>query len=110
MIKIDGFKRHAYTLLIDGNDGEEQLVIITSSGQNGQTAITVVSVQVDLGMKVLVNHEHWISTYREGSDLIQKLRQVIRTWVIGGIPPTGGEMREQYAIIERILNKDIDHV
>lgn len=110
MIKIDGYKRHAYTLLIDGNDGEEQLVIITSSGQNGETVITVVRVQVDLGMEVIVYREYWTSCYKEGSDMISKLRQIMQDWVAGGIPPTEYELAKEYATINEILSKEIEHV
>lgn len=48
-MRITGIKTHNYTFMVDGNGGEEQLVLVASSGQNGQTSFAWITTRVDLG-------------------------------------------------------------
>ncbi len=65
---------HAYTLIADGNNGEEQLVISSSYGQSGTVALVVVHMAVDGGSQVLWND-------RVHGDAVESvLRRVIRGW------------------------------
>jgi hypothetical protein len=49
MIVVNKIERVGFALVVIGNDGEEQLTICTSGGQNGQISVTIVANQVDLG-------------------------------------------------------------
>ena len=101
MIKINSYQTIDYTTLIQGNDGEEQLSIMMSSGQNGKTAIVVVAIQVDFGLNILSGGGRVeIPT----NNIVDWLRPVLHSWVGGGIRPTQEEKLEQYKLIEEILS------
>lgn len=55
MITIDSIEFHAYTTLINGNSGEEQLVLMLSPMQSGRCACSIMAVQCDGGLRLVVH-------------------------------------------------------
>lgn len=47
--EIEDIFVHGYTMLIDANDGEEQFVIVATTGQSGHVALRVLQTAVDGG-------------------------------------------------------------
>lgn len=73
-MKLNEIHTHDYTLIADGNGGEEQLVITNSFGQDGYAALTIVQASVDGGCTVL-------HSGRVRSDDVSKvIRTVIKHW------------------------------
>lgn len=103
MIQINSSVTNRYTTMVDGNDGEEQLVIIESGGQDGYTVTTVVRVQIDGGMEILLTRASLISEEQDNANFITTLRGILQAWVSGGIPPTEQEKAVEFAKIEMIL-------
>jgi hypothetical protein len=47
MIAITKITQHNYTLIIDGNDGENQMLITMCADQSGKTGVQITTVSVD---------------------------------------------------------------
>ena len=90
---------HGYSLLIDANDGECQMVIVSSGGQDGKIRIVSVAAEVDGGLKtstVVTIPESGAYTY---------LQLLLRKWVCAGISPSSDDKAVEYSKIDRCLKK-----
>ena len=103
MNKITGHTLRNYTLLVDGNGGENQLVITSSAGQNGKTIFSVIAVSVDLGMRVLAYR-----TYIQTREVPAFVKQQLIAWVSHGVPPTWKEFAAEMSNIA-VITKYYDH-
>lgn len=108
MIEINKWSHHAYTTLIDGNDGEEQLAIIQSGGQDGKTVLTIIAPQVDGGLRVLLKKTVVVSPYRNATAYSDLLRVVLQRYVCGGVFPTEEQRTTEFAKIERIIQELVE--
>lgn len=85
-----------YSLHLPGNGGEEELIIITSWGQDGSTPMMILSASVDGGpIKVLHNSQQTRGkkTYRL-VDAITAVRDAISAWAESGLAPNQTESEE----------------
>lgn len=62
-----------YGFCLEGFDGENVIVVLMTSGQNGSTKITVVHTSVDLGMNVETAHVNWQDQFLAVQDMINKV-------------------------------------
>ena len=72
MIQVNNITKHNYTTIIDGNDGEDQIIITSSPSQSGHIALLIVHVQVDGGLEIILNIPHGILKF---DDLNQTLKE-----------------------------------
>jgi hypothetical protein len=72
-----------YTLVVDGNDGEEQLIIITSPGQDKRTAIQALRAQVDGTVESLLSVTQPRLQY---NPLLTLVKKIANEWVTAGLP------------------------
>jgi hypothetical protein len=49
MLQVESVIQHGYTTLINANGGEEQIVIVSTGGQSGHVAFTILHTAVDGG-------------------------------------------------------------
>lgn len=94
--KFDGF-----TVTIDGNDGEEQLVLVMSSG-HGKTAIVAVHAQIDGTVQIV--HKGTMSYGMERCIL----SGILGNWISVGHRPPAGELIKEMEIAARVVNQICD--
>lgn len=82
MITIDKIERHGYTVVVDGNGGEEQLVIVSSFGQHGGVPFEVIAAQVDGGVHRLGGRAIGVNDKPE--EVRPYLTQLVQLWCGGG--------------------------
>jgi hypothetical protein len=86
MIKPDKARVFDYTLLVDGNNGEEQFVFSCSFGQGGRCAVQACAMSVDGGGQRIP----FLDTLP--SDAVYTfLQDALTTWCTRGIKPTPTE-------------------
>lgn len=68
----------SYGISIRGNDGEEELHILGSGGQDGSIATVIVAMEVDGGAKILLNERV------KDEMFLDRVRDVITRWINGG--------------------------
>lgn len=97
----------AYTALVGGNGGENELVISCSPGQDGNVAVSLVAMSVDGGAKRLgvpLAHDS-----RDGIALVRlarlesSLRMALTRWRSGGVPGSVEEVQQAIAQCEEVL-------
>lgn len=101
MIKIDSFHFANYTLVVDGNDGENQLVIVGSCGQDGNTPLMSLEASVDGGIGLFADFGRDLDPLGaqiEGEmpktyDSHETVRRIVTRWCERGTPPTDIERR-----------------
>lgn len=82
--KAKHMRDRGYSMHIPGNGGEEELIIITSWGQDFKTPLVIVAAQVDGGVTVLHNSKTRVTF----AQLVTTLDTVLKKWSSGGIKPT----------------------
>lgn len=53
-MKVDSIQNVGFSVIVQANEGEDQFTINLSTGQNGQTTLTMLQNQVDLGPEPVV--------------------------------------------------------
>lgn len=96
MIKICSYYINKYVLIVNGDNGEKQLVIV-SSADGGYTRSAVVSAQRS---EVIVTVIHSMEYTTDFSEFIRKY---LREWVESDTPPTPAEREIEYEYIEGII-------
>lgn len=99
MIEINDVQFVDYTMLVSGNDGEEQLVVCISPSQAFKVAIGVMRVQCDGKVAVLraPQKDHARDMNTECTMAI--VRGCLEQWAFGGIPPNP---QQKFGIEQRI--------
>lgn len=92
MIKFKAreMKDRGYSLHLEGNGGEEALIIVTAWGQDFRTKLVIVSAQCDGGVNVL----HHGQTRVNLANVLTTCGNVIKKWARTGIKPTEPEETE----------------
>lgn len=103
--KAKHLKDNGYSIHIPGNDGEEELIIITSWGQDRRTRLVIVSAQCDGGVNVL--HAGKARVILAGA--ITTIDNVVKKWQLTGIKPNAEESawldKQRDKLIERLDKK-----
>ena len=68
----------SYGISIRGNDGEEELHILGSGGQDGSISTVIVAMEVDGGAKILLNERV------KDEQFFSRVKEVVTAWVNGG--------------------------
>jgi hypothetical protein len=97
-----------YAVLVPGNDGEEELIIITSWGQDFKSRLVIVSAQCDGNVVVLHNGKARVTL----SQVITTIDNTVKKWSWTGIKPSPDEMlwldKQREKLIDR-LDKAWNH-
>ncbi len=99
MIEIKGSKFHNYTMLVDGNGGEEQFVVIVSPSQCGKSPLVIVTAQCDGGAEVVTRK--WVKHEK----LAAEVETALIKWVSGGIKPTLEQLAAEKPKISTAMKK-----
>lgn len=90
-----------YSLHIPGNGGEEELIIVTSWGQDFKSKLVIVSAQVDGDVKVL----HDGKARHSVAVMLTTVDQAVRKWAATGIKPSHLEQLWLDKQHEKLMNK-----
>lgn len=111
MIQLNKTTQLGYTLLLDGNDGENQMLVVMSSGQNGSMSFRFVYAEVDDGdvpktgeLSLKKHGQDWNDLSRRAIEAVQ-LRVI--EWMRTGLP---GEQDTDNAkeAVRRFINDEYD--
>jgi hypothetical protein len=78
-MQVDRITAHAYTLIVDANGGEEQLLIAASGGQDGRFAVGILAMQVDGGGRIFRSPSSPRITLDQTIEVVKK---AVRRWGI----------------------------
>lgn len=91
-----------YALHVPGNGGENELIIITSWGQDFRTRLVIVAASVDGPVTVLHQGASRVPLHQ----VITTIGNVVRKWSMTGIKPTPEELawldNQREKLIDRI--------
>jgi hypothetical protein len=94
-----------YSLHIPGNGGEEELIIVTSWGQDFKSKLVIVSAQVDGDVKVI----HDGKARHSVAVMLTTVDNAIRKWASTGIKPTDEEQlwldRQHTKLMDKLAKK-----
>lgn len=103
--KAKHLKDNGYSIHIPGNDGEEELIIVTSWGQDRRTRLVIVSAQCDGGVVVLHAGKARVTL----AQVITTIDNTVRKWQMTGNKPTNLEEawqdKQREKLIERLDKK-----
>ena len=90
-----------YSLHIPGNDGEEELIIVTSWGQDMKSRLVIVSAQCDGDVKVI----HDGKARHSVAVMLTTVDNAVRKWAGQGIKPTEEQKLWLDRQHEKLMNK-----
>lgn len=90
-----------YSQHLDGNGGEEELIIITSWGQDRKTSLVIVAVTIDGGVTVLHTGTKRVIL----ANVLAVLDRVINSWSRRGIKPTPEELEVSTKQRKKVLDR-----
>src|SRR5262245_8097651 len=74
-MRVNWVKHVGYTTVVQGDNGEVELVLMASPGQDGRNRLHVVEAAVDGGMQILLH-----TTVRTDLDEADAIRTAISHW------------------------------
>lgn len=98
MIDIETYHGSHFTFEINGNGGENQLIVMLSPAQNGCSPVLIAAVSVDGGLDILT-HARWIAM----NDLYSFIEGVIQEWSVRGVKPNGVQAENIEAQIQGVM-------
>ena len=90
-----------YAVHISGNDGEEELIIVTSWGQDRKTSLVIVSAQCDGNVVVLHNGKARMTL----AQVFTTIDNVVKKWQATGIKPNPEEQIWQDKQREKLIDR-----
>lgn len=90
-----------YSLHLPGNGGEEELIIVTSWGQDFKSKLVIVSAQCDGDVKVI----HDGKARHSVAVALTMVDTAVRKWVATGIKPTPEQQLWLDKQHEKLMNK-----
>lgn len=106
MIKftLRDLKDRGYTVHLQGNGGEEELVIMTSWGQDMKSSLVITKASVDGHCEVLYSSKRIAP-----NEVMRQLEKHLNKWWHGGIKPTAAEEKlmilNQKKVIDELCDK-----
>jgi hypothetical protein len=95
------WKRSGYCLRLKGNGIEEELIAITSWGQDRKSSLVIVSATVDGGVVVLHSSNKRIIL----ASALTVIDNTIRRWSHGGVKPSKEQRAELDAKRAKVLEQ-----
>lgn len=98
--KAKHLRDNGYSVHIPGNDGENELIIITSWGQDQKTRLVIVSAECDGHVSVLHDGKARVGL----AQAITTVDNAVKKWQLTGLKPTA----EEQAWLDKQREKLID--
>lgn len=110
MIKLDKVTHQNYTLILDGNGIEEQMLIVLSTGQSGGMAVRLVYSSIDNGANVpatktrVFNKLGTLTFTKTAEKVFEYLTEEVAWWISRGLPGnTEPSIKQANAAIKKFL-------
>ena len=99
--KAKHLRDNGYSIHLTGNDGENELIIVTSWGQDRRSRLVIVSAEVDGSVTV----EHAGKARVTLSQIITTIDNVVKKWQATGIKATPEEQMWQDKQREKLIER-----